>query len=173
MKLTDFECPYCYETVDIEIDDYDDEGFCPSCGEQVYPKEETRQRIVYVEDNRTTKHDAKVMAIVMGMLVLIMVFALAMSAFFTHQSEQAASSAQAAGKISAGSASDYEKEKLDAVVAQLEALGFKNIETIDLDDSGLAFWNNGKVASISINGDDSFSSNDYFFPTDKVIITYH
>ena len=173
MKLTDFECPYCYETVDVEIDDYDDEGFCPNCGEQVYPKQESRQQTVYVEDNRTTKHDAKVMAIVMGTIVLMAFFSLAMSAFFTHQSEQAASLAQAAGKISAGSSSDYEKEKLDAVVAQLEALGFTNIETIDLDDSGLAFWNNGKVASVSINGDDSFSNDDYFFPTDKIIITYH
>ena len=38
----------------------------------------------------------------------------------------------------------FAKEKVDAVVAQLEALGFTNIETIDLNDSGLAFWNSGK-----------------------------
>ena len=173
MKLTDFECPYCYETVDVEIDDYDDEGFCPNCGEQIYPKKESRQSTVYIEDNRTTKHDAKIITIVMRTLVLVMIFALAMSSFYTHQREQAASSAQAAGKISAGSASNYEKEKVDAVVAQLEALGFTNIETIDLNDSGLAFWNSGKVASVSINGDNSFSTDDYFFPTDKVVITYH
>lgn len=58
------------------------------------------------------------------------------------------------------------------MAAQLEALGFENIETIDLDNAGL-FTKNGSVASISINGDSDFSKEDYFFITDKIIITYH
>ena len=47
------------------------------------------------------------------------------------------------------------------------------IVIIDLEDSGLAFWNDGKVKSVSIDGNDSFESINYFYPDDKVIIKYH
>ena len=77
------------------------------------------------------------------------------------------------GKITAGYYDDYIGEKYEAVVEQFEEMGFTNIVTVDLDDSGLALWNNGKVKSISINGNDSFESNHYFYPDDKVIIKYH
>ena len=38
---------------------------------------------------------------------------------------------------------------------------FTNIVTVDLEDSGLAFWNDGKVKSVSIDGNDSFESIDF------------
>lgn len=81
--------------------------------------------------------------------------------------------AQVQGKVSAGYHEDYIGEDYEAVVKQFEEMGFENIVTIDLDDSGLAFWNNGKVKSVSINGDDSFQSTSYFHLEDKVIIKYH
>ena len=68
---------------------------------------------------------------------------------------------------------DYIDEKYEAVVEQFEALGFTNITTIDLDDAGLAFWKAGKVKSISIGGDTSIVSDEYFDKNDPVIITYH
>ena len=52
-------------------------------------------------------------------------------------------------------------------------MGFTNIVTVDLDDAGLAFWNDGKVKSVSIDGNDSFEDINYFYPDDKVIIKYH
>ena len=56
---------------------------------------------------------------------------------------------------------------------QFEELGFDNIVTIDLDDAGL-FWNkDGTVESVSTAGNSSFESIHYFYPTDKVIISYH
>ena len=46
------------------------------------------------------------------------------------------------GKISAGSYEDYEGEHYEAVVAQLEALGFENISCVDLDDCKLLCFRN-------------------------------
>ena len=81
--------------------------------------------------------------------------------------------AQKEGKISAGSSSSLIEQDYRTVVANLEAAGFTNIEVIDLNDSGLAFWNDGKVETISIGGNTSFGSSDYFYPDTKVVITHH
>lgn len=80
---------------------------------------------------------------------------------------------RAQGKICAGYYDDYIGENYEAVVEQFEEMGFTNIVTIDLGDAGLTFWNDGKVKSISINGNDSFESINYFHSDDKVIIKYH
>lgn len=81
--------------------------------------------------------------------------------------------AESQGKILAGYYGDFEDKNYESVVAHFEAAGFTNIELIDLDDLGIAFWNNGKVESVSIGGDTSFDSSDYFSPDAKVIISYH
>ena len=52
-------------------------------------------------------------------------------------------------------------------------MGFTNIVTVDLDDAGLAFWNDGNVDSVSVDGNDSFEDVNYFYPDDKVIIKHH
>ena len=80
---------------------------------------------------------------------------------------------QTEGKISAGYYDDYIGESYEAVVEQFEEMGFSNIVTVDLDDAGLAFWNEGKVKSVSIEGNDSFDTIHFFYPDDKVIIKYH
>ena len=87
--------------------------------------------------------------------------------------ERATQKAINAGKISAGSYEDYEGEQYEAVVAQLESLGFENISCVDLDDSGMLFWKSEKVESVSIAGDTTFSKSDYFFPDESVIVKYH
>ena len=81
--------------------------------------------------------------------------------------------AEREGKISAGYYEDWIDQDYQTVVAHLEAAGFTNIEVIDLDDYGLAFWNDGKVEMISVGGNTSFSSSDYFYPDTKVVITHH
>lgn len=61
--------------------------------------------------------------------------------------------AESQGKISAGYYRDLIGDDYESVEAHFIAAGFKNIELIDLDDSGIAFWNEGKVESISVGGD--------------------
>lgn len=78
-----------------------------------------------------------------------------------------------AGLISAGSYEDYEGENYEAVIEQLETLGFENITTVDLNDAGIAIWKTNKVDSISIGGDTTFYSSDYFEPDVTIIIKYH
>ena len=59
------------------------------------------------------------------------------------------------------------------MVEQLETLSFINIVAIDLNDSGVAFWRDGKVESVSIAGDSTFWSSDYFEPSVSIIVKYH
>ena len=51
--------------------------------------------------------------------------------------------------------------------------GFTNIELIDLEDAGIAFWLDGKVKTISVGSNTAFGSDDWFTPDTKVIISYH
>lgn len=81
--------------------------------------------------------------------------------------------AERQGKISAGFSKDLVGEDYKTVDAYLRAAGFTNIEIIDLNDSGLAFWKNGKVAAISIGGKTEFESTDYFYPDTPIVISYH
>ena len=68
---------------------------------------------------------------------------------------------------------DLVGEDYKTVEAHFKAAGFTNIELIDLNDAGIAFWNEGKVETISVGGDTSFDSYDYFDPNTKVVISYH
>jgi len=77
------------------------------------------------------------------------------------------------GYISAGEADDYSGMDYNTAVTKLKALGFTNIELIDLDDSFLFIKKDEAVESVTINGSSSFEENDYFPPTAKVIVSYH
>ncbi len=77
------------------------------------------------------------------------------------------------GKVSAGSYKELIGEDYKTVEAHFEAAGFTNIELIELNDSGILVWNKGKVKTISIGGNSTFSSYDYFDPDTKVVISYH
>ena len=44
---------------------------------------------------------------------------------------------------------------------------------IDLNDSGIAFWTDGEVVTISVGRDTDFESVDWFAPDTKVIISHH
>lgn len=78
------------------------------------------------------------------------------------------------GLIPAGSSSysligqDYQ-----AVQAHFESAGFKNIKLQKLNDEKLKFWTSGEVVSITIEGDSSFTRDDYFSPDSTVYISYH
>lgn len=78
-----------------------------------------------------------------------------------------------AGKINIGSYYDYEEKNYEFVIAEFQALGFEDIDTIDLDNAGLFKNKADTEESVSVNGNSKFTWRDYFFTTDKVIITYH
>ena len=80
--------------------------------------------------------------------------------------------AKSQGKVSAGYYGDLIEQDYKTVVAHFESAGFENIQVIDLDDSGILFWNEGKVTQISIAGNNSFSSDDYF-PSDSLVVISH
>lgn len=128
-------------------------------------REKVRLKELEYED-RQQKRAVKVLAVIVALSVLVGVVVWISSAIHKGVSESK-------GMITAGNHYDYEEENYEAVVKQFEEMGFKNIVTVDLDDSGIAFWNNGKVESVSIDGDDDFEETDYFYPDDKVIIKYH
>lgn len=77
------------------------------------------------------------------------------------------------GKIQAGFYRDYLNQNYEVVEKQMEAAGFTNIEIIDLNDPGLFGGKKDKVKSVSVAGNSSFDSTDWFSPDDKVIISHH
>ena len=66
-----------------------------------------------------------------------------------------------------------EGKKYQGIIEQLEESGFVNIKTIDMDDAGLFTNKSDTIESVTIDGDSSFSSSDYFDPNSKIIISYH
>ena len=117
-------------------------------------------------DDKKDKRSWIFLAVLWGALALIII---GVNLYFTL----APKVAESQGKISAGYYRDLIGEDYEMVEAHFEAAGFTNIELIDLDDAGLAFWNEGKVKTISVGGDTSFESTDYFDPDTKVVISYH
>lgn len=77
------------------------------------------------------------------------------------------------GKINAGFYKDLIGEDYKTVQAHFDSAGFTEVELIDLNDSGIFFWKDGKVDSISISGNNAFESTDWFKPDSKVVISYH
>ena len=55
----------------------------------------------------------------------------------------------------------------------MRAFGFTNIVLIDMADAESKGVADGVIEGISVNGDSLFWAEDYFEPTDAVIIRYH
>lgn len=128
-------------------------------------------RIKANENQKEREQKFKIGAVIAAFVAILIIIGAISSAI--ESEKQRKEDAIAQGKITAGDYSDYKGENYKAVVKQLKSLGFTNIVTVDLKDSGLEFWNNGKVKSVSINGKDNFNEDDYFFPDAKIIIKYH
>ncbi len=192
MKLQNLRCPNCTGKLDINIDGKE-YIFCPYCGDQFYiggekreytinknisinkVSKETRHYIDEAEVIRASTADRESKNSWKWFIGLIAFFAaIAAFCFFMAGTEdRAAAKAEKEGKISAGKYEDYEGEDYAAVVEQLKSFGFTNISCVDLDDSGVLFWRDGKVESVSIEGDTTFYSSDYFYPDVVIVITYH
>ncbi len=185
MKFVNLTCPNCGAIPDMK----EKMLFCPYCGAKLiiddesvninytYTKKdeakirenERKERIRLKEleyKEREKKRDIKIgllgLWIPLGIIVVILL-GLGINKGI----------ASLRGHISAGDVDDYIGQNYKAVVEQFEEMGFKNIVTVDLKDSGITFWKDETVKSISINGDSDFGSLSYFDPDEKVIITYH
>lgn len=192
IKLT---CPECGGNIEIENDRsfcfckycgarvmLDDESHTVNINKNIYVKKDIHNTKRYIDDaeiekvkaeERKNKSDNVTFLIMMGILVGIMIFCFLMSAIEENKEERRVQKEIDAGKIQAGYYGDLEGEDYKSVVAHFESAGFTDIELIDLDDSGIAFWTNEEVESISIGGNTKFTKDDWFYPDTKVVISYH
>lgn len=190
MKLEKLTCPNCNGMLNLEVENKK-YIFCPYCGQQFLMedgKQEITRNINIKKDVNVTKrtiNDAEVIRAKtadrekkyswVGWVGLVLIYAALMGYLFWWggSDEREAKKAAEDGRISAGSDEDYVGENYEAVVDQLETLGFTNVKAIDLDDAGITFWKADKVESVSIGGDTSFYSGDYFEPDVTIIVKYH
>lgn len=164
--------------------------FCPYCGQQFHIDNErreytfnknininkninhTKRKIdeAEIEKAKASAKETKYILIFIAAMFILMI------GCFTVPNLKETSDAkkeEQAGKINIGSHYDYEEKNYEFVIAEFQALGFEDIEIIDLDDAGIFKNKAGTVESVSVSGNSKFTWQDYFFITDKVIITYH
>ena len=188
MKLKKLICSNCNGILDMEVTKGTTSVFCPYCGQKFFLDDEKKEYTInknininkmvhnrYTDDADVIRakteasrdsRDFKQFLILWGLLLLIpiLLFGGVSINKAIHQGQ---------GKINAGYYKDLIGKDYQTAEAHFEAAGFTNIKLIDLDDSGLAFWRDGKVDTISIGGDTNFESTDWFDPDTKVVITYH
>ena len=192
MKTVKLTCQNCGANLDVK----DNLAFCSYCGAKVVIDDEnsttthnynynythTKRDEARIRENerkekirlqeleyeeQKSKRDIKI-GLICGLGIPLFIIIVILLGFGINKWNS-----QAQGKICAGYYDDYIGENYEVVIEQFEEMGFTNIVTFDLDDSGLTFWNDGKVKSVSIDGNDSFESINYFYSDDKVIIKYH
>jgi len=118
---------------------------------------------------RKEKRDNISIFISFGILILMMLFCLAMSAYFEKKSIPNENEV----KVPV-SAKIFERENYEQVIRELEDIGFENIESNALEDL-VTGWvtKDGAVEKVSINGDTQFDEGDIFPKDASVIVTYH
>ena len=184
MKLHKLICPNCNGSLNIEIADGTSSVFCPYCGQNFFVDDENRSYTVnkninihkqYTDDAEIVKAKLKdkedkrswiALAVMFAVLLLMIIIPISIY-------EISENNAVSEGKISAGDYNDLIGKKYEVVKAHFEAAGFTDIELVDLDDTGIDFWNEGEVDIISVGGNTDFDSRDWFDPDTKVIISYH
>lgn len=198
MKLRKLTCPNCDGMLELKIADKSESIFCPYCGQRFFVDDEQKTYTINqnININKSIKIDKNVhnrytndadviraqnkekenkrewlaatIIPIVGIILLVCLAVIPSMIDEYHEDRE-----KSEGKISAGYYQDLLGKDYETVVAHFESAGFTNIELIDLNDSGLAFWKDGKVGTISIGGDTSFSRSDFFFPDTKIVISYH
>ncbi|MDR2045357.1 MAG: hypothetical protein LBQ15_13585 [Clostridium sp.] len=72
------------------------------------------------------------------------------------------------------SSKEYKGDNYQNVVAELQAVGFTNIETAVLDDL-ITGWltSDGEVESVAVDGKTDFGAGSKYVPDTKIVVTYH
>ena len=185
MKIKSLKCPEC--GAHLEIDEGRTSCYCQYCGCKLILDDEKQECTINknININRTTRQidAAKILheeyeekkdkrdtavGLIYGLGIPLAII-LSIVLYFSISGGIAKSQ----GKIQAGYYKDLIGQDYKTVVAHFEAAGFENIEVIDLNDSGIAFWTDGEVVTISVGGDTDFESVDWFAPDTKVIISHH
>lgn len=184
LKLYAVKCPECGAT--LEIDDGMKFCFCKYCGNKIVIDDE--QQVITINKNvrieQTNRRiDEAALAReaykdkkdrrdnVVFFLCMLCLFAIILGCVLPGWVKEKV--AESNGEVSVGFYRDLIGEDYKTVVAHFESAGFENIEVIDLDDSGILFWKEGKVEIISVEGNTSFDSYDYFSTDAKVVISHH
>ena len=187
MKAKKITCPYCSAGIGADTIGRDF-VFCNYCGQKILLDDEKIEVTInkninvnktihkrYTDDAEVIKAKNKEKEDKRGWIAIVVCLIISLGIPFgmLAKFEIDEKVAKNEGKVSAGYYRDLVGEDNKTVKAHFEAAGFTNIELIDLDDSGLMFWNEGKVETISVGGDTNFESTDWFEPDVKVIISYH
>jgi len=181
MKMRKLNCPNCNGILDMKIYKNTSSIFCPYCGQSfiIYNENEytINQNIHtrYTDDAEVIKANNKYKENKRNDIICLIIIALSIGAIIAGILIPGSRGQRELneGKISGGYYQDLIGEDYRTVKAHFEAAGFTNIELIDLDDAGLAVWKNEKVEMISIGGNTSFNSNDYFDSDTVIVISYH
>lgn len=187
MKAYKINCPYCGGNILSDIEGLES-VYCNYCGQKIFlddgkiditinkninvnktiHKRYTDDADVIRAKSEAEKDgkDFKQLLVLMGLMLLIPIF-MSGKLFFNEKM------AEKDGKINAGYYNDLIGKDYETVFAHFESAGFTDIELIDLDDSGVMFWKEGEVETISVGGKTSFDSTDWFEIDTKVVISYH
>lgn len=179
MKAKALKCPEC--GANLEIEKGQKNCSCDYCGYTFVVDDENRNA-TYNENITHTKryinetkievakiNDRKNKRMYMFFTIILTVALIALLCVFVFPS----SISKIQGKKQIGSCEELIGQNYKTVEKHFESAGFTNIETVDLNDSGIAFWNNEKVVNISVDGKTDFKSTDWYFPDVKVVISYH
>lgn len=171
-RYIDYHCPYCGNRIPLYSEP---QGSSNNFSHNIHISEDvtqTRHNIneaaLIRESNKAEENKRAWIALIVCAIILIAIpLAMQLGSYIEKYI------AQSEGKINAGSYHDLIGENYETVESHFEAAGFTNIELIDLHDSGLIFWTDGTVKTISIGGNTEFESTDWFYPDTKVVISYH
>lgn len=186
MKYT-FNCPSCGASLEKQSDN--PVLFCSYCGQKIDLGNEITinknikvQKSSYKTLHKRYTDDTEMLRIktedeqdkrnsrhLFIFFAVLLVIAIAIPCGFAIHS----CAAREEGKIQAGYYKDLVGLNYQSVEAHFRSAGFTDIELIDLNDAGIAFWTEGQVATISVGGNMSFETTDWFSPDTKVIISYH
>lgn len=188
MRLRKLTCPNCTGSLEMEIPRNTTTVFCPYCGQSFLLDDEKKEYTFnkninigktiherYTDDadvirakSEATRDNRDFILSFIGIAIPILILLCIIGGFALNEAF-----AKKSGKINAGNCSQLIGKNYQTVEAHFEAAGFTSIELIDLDDAGIAFWEDGKVDTISVGGNSSFESTDWFYPDTKVVIAYH
>ena len=188
MKIHKMNCPNCNGILEMNLSENSSSAFCPYCGQKFIIDDENKTQTINKNTNITkvfhkrytddadvirakTEDKASKQAGIFVAIIFLSMFILFFGIILYFQVNKCV--AQREGKINAGYYQDLIGQDYKTVKAHFEAAGFTNIELIDLNDYGIAFWNDGKVAVISIGGNTDFESTDWFYPDTKIVISHH